>query len=80
MARGTNSAATNVAEVIVLALIEKGITDPDRMTEVLHGVLDQSRELAHASFLKPSDQRLHAEVCTVIETLLRGTNLHAARQ
>jgi hypothetical protein len=70
--------ACDIAEAIVLVMIEKGLVDPDTIKVVLEDVLEENRELSASPFLRTREQRLHADICTAVEKMLRGTNFYAA--
>jgi hypothetical protein len=70
--------ASDIAEAVLLVIIEKGLVDPDTMKAVLEDVLEENRELSASPFLQPREQRLHADICIAIERMLIGTNFHAA--
>jgi hypothetical protein len=72
-----DSAAMNVAEALILLLIEKGLVSADHMVEALDDVVDHHRNLAGTIGMAAAQARRHSEVARAISNRFCSGNLHA---
>jgi hypothetical protein len=71
-------AALEIAESLMLMLIESGLLSADRVMTALETLVKLHDDLAASDGCSHSEQCERAEISTVISTLMRGTNLAAA--
>jgi hypothetical protein len=73
-------AALEVAESLMLLLIESGVLSADRVTAALEILVQHHSDLAADDDCADAARRKHAEISSVICEFIRGTNLTAARR
>ena len=81
MARDVSGrAAMNIAEALILALVEAEVISAAKITMALEVLVDHHNNLSRDEDISMDDRKYHREIADTISDLVRGTNLQAAQR